>query len=112
MKKNLILFFSLVLLAMLAVTTWASTHENIIAAIKRLIVEPWMVATLFDAYFGFLTFFLWVVFKESSAFKKLIWFVAIMFLGNIAMAVYALLEIRRLKGNFTAERFLTEKKAA
>lgn len=112
MKKNIILFFSLVLLAMLAVTTWASTHENVIAATKRLIEEPWMVATLFDAYFGFLTFFLWVAFKETSVFKKLLWFVAIMLLGNIAMAVYALLEVRRLKDNFTAERFLIEKKAA
>lgn len=112
MKKNIILFFSSVLLAMLAVTTWASTYENVIAATKRLIEEPWMVATLFDAYFGFLTFFLWVAFKEIRVFKKLLWFVAIMLLGNIAMAVYALLEVRRLKGNFTAERFLTEKKAA
>lgn len=112
MKKNIILFFSSVLLAMLVVTTWASTYENVIVATQRLIEEPWMVATLFDAYFGFLTFFLWVTFKENSVFKKLLWFIAIMLLGNITMAVYALLEVRRLKGNFTVERFLTDKKTA
>lgn len=112
MKKNLILFFTTVLIAMLIVTTWASSYENVIAATKRLIEEPWMVATLFDAYFAFLTFFLWVSFKEVSRTKKILWLVGILLLGNFAMAVYALLEIRRLKDNFTAVRFLSEKKPA
>lgn len=111
MKKALILIFTLILLAMLGVTTWASSYENVFAATQRLINEPWMVATLFDAYFGFLTFFLWVNFKEVSRKKKIIWFVAIMALGNIAMAIYVLLEIRRIKGDFSPQRFLAEKKS-
>jgi predicted permease len=112
MKKALIITFSLVLLAMLVVTTWASTHENVFSAGGRMMAEPWFVATLFDTYFAFLTFYVWVLFKERSAFKKAIWFVLIMALGNIAMAVYILLEIRRLKHNFTAQRLLTEAKPA
>lgn len=109
MKKTLIILFSLILIAMLAVTSWASAHENIILAIKRLVVEPWMVATLFDAYFGFLTFFVWVCYKEIKMMNKIIWFVAIMILGNIAMSVYVLLEVRRLKDSFTMQRLLSEK---
>lgn len=111
MKKTLIILFSLILLAMLAVTSWASTYENVFAA-GRLLKEPWMVATLFDAYFGFITFFVWVCVKESSVIKKLVWFVLIMALGNIAMSVYVLLEVRRLKDHFTVQRFLTEVKPA
>lgn len=107
-KQLLIILFSIVLVAMLAVTTWASTYENVFAAIRRLTNEPWVVATLFDAYFGFLTFFVWVCVKESSLLKKIIWFVLIMAFGNIAMAIYVLLEVRRLKGHFTAQRLLTE----
>lgn len=107
-KQSLIILFSIVLIAMLAVTTWASTFENVFAAIDRLIKEPWVVATLFDAYFGFLTFFVWVYFKESSVLKKWLWFIMIMAFGNIAMAIYVLLEVRRLKDNFTAQKFLTE----
>lgn len=112
MKKALVLFFTLVLIAMLTATIWASGYENIFSATKRLIQEPWMVATLFDAYFGFLTFFLWVNFKEASRVRKILWFIGIMALGNIAMAIYALWEIRRLKDNFTAQRLLTEKNPA
>ena len=109
MKKTIVILFSLILIAMLAVTSWASSYENVIAATKRLVAEPWMVATLFDAYFGFLTFFVWVCYKEVKAVQKLIWFVAIMILGNIAMSVYVLLEVRRLKDNFTMQRLLSEK---
>lgn len=109
MKKTIIVIFSIILLAMLAVTSWASTYEGVIPAVKRLIAEPWVVATLFDAYFGFLTFFIWVCFKESKALNKVLWFVAIMLLGNIAMAVYVLLEVRRLKDGFTVQRLLSEK---
>lgn len=94
---------------MLAVTSWASTYENIIAAIARLIKEPWVVATLFDAYFGFLTFFVWVCYKEVKALNKVLWFVAIMVLGNIAMSVYVLLEIHRLKDDFTMQKLLNDK---
>lgn len=113
MKKALILTFSLILIAMLLVTTWASTYENVLSAAERLIKdEPWMIATLFDAYFGFLTFYVWVLFKETSSLKKVIWFVLIMVLGNIAMSVYILLEVRRLKDNFTVQRLLTEVKPA
>jgi hypothetical protein len=60
MKKTIVILFSIILLAMLAVTSWASSFESVFAATKRLVAEPWMVATLFDAYFGFLTFFVWV----------------------------------------------------
>lgn len=109
MKKTLLAIFSLILVAMLVVTSWASSYENVIAATARLIKEPWMVATLFDAYFGFLTFFIWVCYKEVKTFNKVIWFVAIMILGNIAMSVYVLLEVRRLKDNFNMQRFLSEK---
>lgn len=109
MKRNLILFFVIVFLAMLAVTTWASGFENVISATKRLVDEPWVVATLFDAYFGFLTFFLWVCYKEVNTSKRVVWFIAIMLLGNFAMAAYALKEIRRLKENFTAEKLLISK---
>ena len=61
--------------------------------------SPWAVATLFDAYFGFLTFFVWVCFKERSLVSKVIWFVLIMALGNIAMSGYVLIQLFRLESD-------------
>ena len=58
--------------------------------------NPWAVATLWDAYCGFITFFCWVCYKESSMAPRVVWFLLIMALGNIAMSFYVLLQLFRL----------------
>lgn len=88
--------YVVVLLAMLSVTTWASLKESILSIPAAVCGDPWFVATLFDAYFGFLFFFLWVCYKEKSVVLKIVWFFAIMILGNIAMAIYMLVNLFRL----------------
>jgi hypothetical protein len=59
--------------------------------------SPWSMATLYDAYFGFLTFFCWLAWRERSLALKVVWFVLIMALGNIAMSAYVLLQLFSLK---------------
>ena len=59
--------------------------------------SPWAVATLFDAYFGFVTFYVWVCFRERSNALRILWFVFIMALGNIAMSAYVLIQLFQLK---------------
>ncbi len=96
MKNGLKVYFILVLVAMVAVTGWASLHENVVAALLRISRDPWGLATLFDCYFAFLAFWLWVAYKESRWVVRLLWLVAILLLGNIAMALYALIQVWRL----------------
>lgn len=93
--RGLKLFFGVVVLLMLLVTTWASLHENVIAAVLRLVRDPWGLATLADAYFAFLTFWLWLAWKEAHWASSLGWLVAILLLGNFAMAAYVLLQLRQ-----------------
>lgn len=71
--------------SMLAVTTWASLQENILIGGEKIIEEPWGIATLFDTYFAFLTFYIWVLYKEKTITPKILWLIAIVILGNIAM---------------------------
>ncbi len=59
--------------------------------------SPWAVATLYDAYCGFITFFVWVCFKERSLGARILWFILIMALGNIAMSAYMLIQLFKLK---------------
>ncbi|MES1195349.1 MAG: DUF1475 family protein, partial [Steroidobacter sp.] len=59
--------------------------------------HAWTIATLFDAYFGFTTFYTWVVYKERRGSSRIIWFLAIMALGNMAMATYMLKELWKLR---------------
>ncbi len=104
--KGLRAYALLVLLAMLAVTTWASLHENVVAATLRLARDPWSVATLFDAYFGFLWFWLWIAYREACGWTRFVWLAAILLLGNLAMAAYLLAALARLPEGATVQDLL------
>jgi Protein of unknown function (DUF1475) len=112
MKLNSILFlkilFMAILIAMLFVTIKASMFESIFNA-GRILNEPWVIATLWDAYCGFITFFVWVCYKETKLWARVLWFVLIMSLGNIAMAVYMLIQLFRLPAGATMKDLLLRK---
>ena len=99
MRLLLKVLFSGIFLWMVGMTTYVSLHKSIMQAGTEFswVGSPWAVATLFDAYFGFVTFFVWVCFKERSLFARAVWFVLIMGLGNIAMSGYVLIELFKLK---------------
>jgi len=87
------ILFGVVTASMLWVTTWASLHCPLFAVPHEVLTHPWFIATMFDAYWGFTTFFVWVCFKQVSWPARITWFVAIMLLGNIAMSAYCLSEL-------------------
>ncbi|MBP6507387.1 MAG: DUF1475 family protein [Opitutaceae bacterium] len=89
-------FFIIVLASMLAVTSWASLQVPLFETPRAVVTHPWFIATLFDTYWAFLTFFLWVAYKEPSWPARGLWLLAILLLGNIAMAGYALIQLFRV----------------
>ena len=106
MIRFLKVFFIVVLVSMLGVTSWASTECALWKTPREVVTHPWFIATLFDTYWGFLTFYCWVFYKEASWVSRTVWLVGILLLGNIAMAVYALMKLIRLPAKATAEDFL------
>ena len=113
MNKALLNFlralFALILLAMLSVAITASIDQNIFEAVGNMWPNWWFKATLADAYFGFLTFFVWVAYKELRLWRKLGWFTSIMLLGNLAISAYMLIELYKLKVGDTADILLTRR---
>ncbi|HWA08148.1 MAG TPA: hypothetical protein VG838_01645 [Opitutaceae bacterium] len=87
--------FLVVLVSMLAVTGWASRQCPLFAVPREVFTHPWFIATMFDAYWGFITFFVWVCAKQTSGAARVAWFLAIVLLGNIAMSLYCLDELFR-----------------
>ena len=100
-----------VLIAMLAVTTWASLQVPLWETPRAVATHPWFIATLFDTYFAFLTFYVWLAYKETSNLARVLWLLAILLLGNIAMAIYLLRELFHLPANATMEDLLLRRKA-
>lgn len=103
--------FTLILLAMLAVTTLASFDRGVFEAGADLWPDPWFRATLADAYFGFIAVFVWIAYKERSWGRRALWFVLLMSLGNIAIAIYLLIQLFRLPPAATMEDLLLRRGA-
>jgi len=99
MKLVLKVLFAAILIYMISMTTWVSLHKSILLSPDEFswAHHPWAVATLFDAYFGFITFYTWVFYKESGWGPRIVWFLAIMGLGNIAMSSYLLIQLFKLR---------------
>lgn len=116
MRLNLALLSFTALAALIGVSIWATDKMSIAPAIADLVNNPgagnnpWFVATVTDAYFGFLWFWAWIAYKETSNLARAAWLVLVLALGNMAMAAYMLLQLRKLPPGAGAEALLLRAK--
>ena len=89
--------FGLVLISMIAVTTWASVEHSVIEGFRDLFSSRWGIATLFDTYFSFFLIYLWIAYRERSLGSRILWFVLVCSFGTIAISGYGLWQIKRGK---------------
>ena len=112
MKTRMTLLAVAALVALISVSVWATSKISIFPAVQALLADPaggthpWFVATLADAYFGFLWFWAWIAYKESSNLARGGWLLGVLLLGNIAMAAYMLLQLRKLPPGAPAQALL------
>ena len=114
MNRNVLrMLFGLIFISLLAFTSYASTQQPVTAwqGLVQGNDRWWTIATLMDAYFGFVTFYVWVFWKEQRALPRLLWFVGIMLLGNMAMSAYVLRELARLRPDEPTSNLLTARRA-
>ncbi|MEM7480215.1 MAG: DUF1475 family protein [Acidobacteriota bacterium] len=109
MRVALIALFLGFLLAMLAVTTYASFDRNVLTAAQEIWADPWGKATLFDTYFAFLTVYLWIAWRERTWGRRILWLALVLTLGSIAISVYVLAALlsgpdRSVEGLFRRRR--------
>jgi Protein of unknown function (DUF1475) len=108
-KTVLRLVFGFILVTLTAYNLWASLQQPLWRW-GGLTTAPdnwWTIATFLDAYYGFVTFYVWVLYKESHFGARLFWLAAIMGLGNIATSAYLLLQLARLRNDEPAAAILT-----
>lgn len=107
MRTPLILLFGIIFVWMIVMTALTSIKMPIWDAFATFGDNPWATATLWDAYFGFLTFYVWVAWREVRFTPGILWFVLILALGNIAMSLYVLIQLFRLKNTDSPSLLLT-----
>lgn len=110
MTRTLKLIFALILIAIVAATTWATSILPFYDTPPQVLGHPWFIATLVDTYLAFFTYWLWVAYKERTVLARVIWLLLIFALGNIAMAAYALITLFRLPDGAPVEDFLLRRR--
>jgi hypothetical protein len=111
-KTFLRMLFGFILVSLVGYNLWANSQQPLLQW-GGLTTRPdnwWTIATFIDAYYGFVTFFVWVAYKERRCLARVMWFVAIMALGNIAMSAYILLQLARLRADEPAVTILTARR--
>lgn len=111
MRNLLFLLFGAIFVWMIILTTFTSIKMPIWDAFETFGDNPWATATLWDAYFGFLTFYVWVAWRETRSAPRILWFVLIMALGNITMSLYILIQLFRLKSSDSPSLLFTTRNA-
>lgn len=99
MIRLLRVLFAVILAVMLWGTVRASLAQALFDIPPEVYGNPWFQVTLLDAYFAFLTFYVWVAWKEQSAGARVLWFLTVILWGNFAMATYMLVQLFRVPAN-------------
>lgn len=65
-----------------------------------LLDNPWGVMSLIDLYAGFVLFSIWIVYREESKWKMILWVVNMMIFGFLTGSIYVLKALYESKGNW------------
>jgi len=82
------------LLAMTAVLIYGFTVGDFFGEGGQLLRMPWGIVSLVDLYVGFTLFSAWIVYREASRLRAVVWIVAVMLMGFWAASLYALLALQ------------------
>jgi len=91
------ILFALLLITMTSMVLWGIFTGNWGKAISYITQEPWILVTIIDIYISFFVFYTWVFYREKSVFSKIIWLLLIIFTGSIAITLYVLIQLLKLK---------------
>ncbi len=88
------------MLAMTVVLIYGFTVGNFRINGSELLQNPWGVVSMVDLYTGFTLFSAWIVYREKSFVRSLIWVVLMMVLGFFTASFYTLIALYSSKGDW------------
>jgi hypothetical protein len=86
------------LVAMTAVLVYGFTAGNFLEDGRELLSNPWGIVSLVDLYVGFILFSGWIVYREESITRALIWVFFMMTLGFFTGALYTFVALQASGG--------------
>ena len=81
------------LLAMTGIILYAFIVGDFNREGTQLLTMPWGLVSMVDLYVGFILFSGWIIYREKSLVRSVIWVVLMMLLGNWTASLYALVAL-------------------
>ena len=88
------------LLAMSAVLVYGFVVGDFAAEGNVLLSMPWGIVSLVDLYVGFILFSGWIVYREKSLLRSVVWVVLMMVLGFFTASLYTLIALQTSGGDW------------
>lgn len=88
------------LLAMTGVLIFGFTQGDFAGEGARLLQMPWGIVSLVDLYTGFVLFSAWIVYRERSWARSIVWVVLMMVLGFFTASLYVLWALQTSQGDW------------
>lgn len=88
------------LLAMTVVLVYGFTVGSFSGEGGQLLSMPWGIVSLVDLYVGFTLFSAWIVYRERSAWRSVVWVALMMTLGFFAGSLYVFLALQASGGDW------------
>jgi hypothetical protein len=88
------------LLAMTVVLIYGFTVGNFTEEGKQLLSMPWGIVSLVDLYVGFILFSGWIVYREKSIVRSVVWVILMMILGFWTASLYTLIALQTSGGDW------------
>jgi hypothetical protein len=88
------------LLAMTAVLIYGFTVGDFATEGKQLLSMPWGIVSLVDLYVGFVLFSGWIIYREQSVIRSVVWVILMMILGFWTASLYSLIALQTSGGDW------------
>jgi hypothetical protein len=88
------------LLAMTAVLIYGFTVGDFREDGAALLSNPWGIVSIVDLYVGFILFSMWIIYREKSFLRSIIWVFLMMVLGFFTGALYTFIALQTSGGDW------------
>jgi hypothetical protein len=88
------------LLMMTSVLIYGFTVGDFLEEGRQLLSMPWGIVSLVDLYVGFVLFSAWIVYRERSLPRSIVWVILMMVLGFFTASLYTLIALNSSDGDW------------
>ena len=100
------ILFGSISVFMIGLVIVTSVRSDMFHLPDAVLKEPWFWTTLVDFYFNITIISAWMIYKEDSVIRAVLWLLAFVSLGSIATAFYVFLQLSRWRPGDSFEKVL------